>query len=462
MREERIIVRPFEELRVEDYEGVKQVNEHGYARLTGLIPYEKREEYLGLGREQTWVLITAMADDIQHILFYGIVESVKIHVAGRTCTMQLTVYSGTLLMDYRERIRSFQNPELTYRNLLDVCSQGYDDVKGRMTVGEWQRTGQLIVQYQETDWEFIRRLASMNRTVIVPSCTERGVKYYFGVPDGVGAPAAEPAEYRTQCDMDEYWRKKGQGMDVSPQDTVSYIWEDREIYELGGTGTIGGQKMTIWKVETHMRGNELYHTYHMRRRQGTGVPAAYNARLSGASLFGSVTGVDREKVTVRLDADENQNGAGTCWFPYATVYSSQDGTGWYCMPEPGDKVRLYFPTDRETEAYAAGAYHEGDGGLRTNPACKFWRNREGKEIQLSPGKILLTNNNGTYIELSDTEGIRMASSGPVTIHAGGAMSISSAAAGIEFSAEKKISLIQGGTAMNLGGDLHLSGAQIRL
>ena len=158
--------------------------------------------------------------------------------------------------------------------------------------------------------------------------------------------------------MDEYWQKKGKGMDVSPQDTVSYIWEDREIYELGGTGTIGGQKMTIWKVETHMRGNELYHTYHMRRRQGTGVPAAYNARLSGASLFGSVTGVDREKVTVRLDADENQNGAGTCWFPYATVYSSQDGTGWYCMPEPGDKVRLYFPTDRETEAYAAGAYHE--------------------------------------------------------------------------------------------------------
>ena len=89
MREERIIVRPFEELRVEDYEGVKQVNEHGYARLTGLIPYEKREEYLGLGREQTWALITAMADDIQHILFYGIVESVKIHVAGRTCTCLL-------------------------------------------------------------------------------------------------------------------------------------------------------------------------------------------------------------------------------------------------------------------------------------------------------------------------------------------------------------------------------------
>lgn len=207
MREERIIVRPFEELRVEEYEGVKQVNEHGYVRLTGMIPFEKREEYLGLARKQTWVRITAMADDIQHVLFYGIVEHVKIHVVGGTCTMQLTVYSGTLLMDYGERIRSFQDPGLTYRNLLDVCSQGYDDAMGRMTVGEWQCTGQLIVQYHETDWAFIRRLASMNQTVVLPGCTERGEKYFFGLPAGMSA-AVSPAAYRTQCDMDEYWQKK--------------------------------------------------------------------------------------------------------------------------------------------------------------------------------------------------------------------------------------------------------------
>ena len=97
MREERIIVRPFEELRVEEYEGVKQVNEHGYVRLTGMIPFEKREEYLGLARKQTWVRITAMADDIQHVLFYGIVEHVKIHVVG-----------GPVLYHAADRV--FRNP----------------------------------------------------------------------------------------------------------------------------------------------------------------------------------------------------------------------------------------------------------------------------------------------------------------------------------------------------------------
>lgn len=220
-------------------------------------------------------------------------------------------------------------------------------------------------------------------------------------------------------------------MDISPQDTISYIWEDREIYELGGSGIIDGQKMIIWKVETHMRGNELYHTYHMRRKAGLSVPVAYNTRLSGASLFGRVLNVDRERVTIRLTEDENKSGSGTRWFPYASVYSSPDGTGWYCMPEIGDQIRLYFPAERETEAYAASAYHEGDGGLRTNPACKFWRNKEGKEIQLSPDKILLTNNQGTYIELSDAEGIKMVSEGTVVIHANKLMSIASLSSFIE-------------------------------
>ncbi|MDE7477111.1 MAG: hypothetical protein K2M91_04025 [Lachnospiraceae bacterium] len=462
MREERIMVRPFEELRVEDYEGLKQVNEHGYVKLTGMIPFEKKEEYLGLGREQTWVRVTALSGDIQHILFYGIVQSLKVHVSGRTCRMELVLYSGTLLMDYKEKIRSFQASSLTYDDLLDVCSQGYDSAKGRMTVGEGKKIGQLIMQYQETDWDFIKRLASMNQTVITPSCTEKGEKYYFGLPDGISVVSAAPTEYRTQCDIEEYWQKKGRGMDISPQDTISYIWEDREIYELGGTGTIEGQKMTIWKVETHMQGNELYHTYYMRRKSGISVPVEYNSRLSGASLFGKVLNVDREKVAIQLFQDENKKKAGTHWFPYATVYSSPDGTGWYCMPEIGDQIRLYFPTEKETEAYAASAYHEGDGGLRTDPACKFWRNKEGKEIRLSPGKVLLTNNNGTYIELSDAEGIKMVSEGSVIIHANKSMSIASLSSSIELSSPNKIKLKQGKTEMKLGGDLYLSGSQIKL
>lgn len=132
------------------------------------------------------------------------------------------------------------------------------------------------------------------------------------------------------------------------------------------------------------------------------------------------------------------------------------------MPEIGDKIRLYFPAEQEKQAYAASAYHEGNASLRTDPACKFWRNKEGKEIQLSPGKILLTNNNGTYIELSDAEGIKMVSEGTISIRANGTMFLTSTNSSIELSAPEKIKLKQGETEMELGGDLYLSGAQVKL
>lgn len=132
------------------------------------------------------------------------------------------------------------------------------------------------------------------------------------------------------------------------------------------------------------------------------------------------------------------------------------------MPEIGDAVRLYFPTPREKEAYVASTYHEERAGLRTRPECKSWRNRQGKEIRLSPGRILMTNNDGTYIELSDEKGIEMVSAGSVTVRAGGDVSITSANSYIELDAPRKIRLRQGNTEMKLGGDINLEGARIRL
>ena len=57
-------------------------------------------------------------------------------------------------------------------------------------------------------------------------------------------------------------------------------------------------------------------------------------------------------VKINLEIDGNQDEGTARWFPYSTVYSSPDGTGWYCMPEVGDAIRLYFPDNEEKNAYA--------------------------------------------------------------------------------------------------------------
>lgn len=462
MREEKLIVHPYEELRILNYHGIKQINEHARAELKGEIPIGKKEEYARTGRKLTWVQVVAISQETEYILFYGIIEQMQFTVSGGTCMMSLTLRSGTSMMDEKERTRSFQNKELTYSELLETCKQGYDHTARIMTAGREQIIDQFIMQYKETDWEFIKRLAGMVHTVIIADCSTEGQKYYFGMPNRRPSIEGNPEEYETQCDIQEYWYKKNRGISVTPSDTTSYVWESREIYELGNWGEIEGQQLYVWKILTTMKGYELYHKYYMKPKPGFQMPVQYHPRLSGVSLLGKVKKVKEEKVQIELFGDENKTEAGACWFPFATVYSSPDGTGWYCMPEIGDTVRLYFPTDREPDAYVASAYHEEEKAFRKRPECKFWRNKEGMEIRLEPEKITLTNNDGAYIQLSEDDGIEIVSDKTVTIRAKEELDITSANSSIELSAPNKITLRQGDTEMNLGGSLDMRGSNILL
>lgn len=462
MREERIIIWPFEAFKVIEYRGFMQVNEHAQAEVKGQIPFENMEEYLKLGKQKTWVQVVAVSQSNEHILFYGILNEMQLEVKNGTCIMSLSLCSGTSLMDCNKKIRSFQSADLVYGELLDTCNKGYDHSARIMTVAKDQKIGQLIMQYQETDWSFIKRLASMNHTVVVADCTTLGEKYFFGLPNRKATITGRLDEYRIQCDMEEYWYKKNHGLIVSPHDTISYIWESRDIYKLGDWGNIDGRQLYVWKIESVTKGNELYHTYYMKPHTGFQVPTIYNDTLIGVSLLGQVTKVREEKVQIELFDDENKKGTGNCWFTYATVYSSSDGTGWYCMPEEGDQVRLYFPSNKDSEAYVASSYHEEDADLRSQPECKFWRNKEGKEIRLNPDSILITNNDGTYIELSDDSGIEIVSTGSISIRAKSTLSVTSQNSSIELTAPKRIRLKQGDTEMDLGGNLRMQGTKILL
>ncbi len=385
----------------------------------------------------------------------------RLEVENETCIIEVILKSGSSLMDSERRTRSFQEVGLTYDTLLETCNKTYQDSGKIMTEGKKKTIDEFIMQYGETDWQFIKRLASRIQTVVVPECKTKGVKYYFGVPIRNDRISENTCEYFITSDMQEYATKKGQGLNLSKEDTVCYLWKDREIYELGQHKVIDGKDLYIFKIETLLKGNELTHTYHMKTKMGLCMPYQYNQALSGISLIAVVTRVKHEMVQITIDKDDNVQATGSYWFPFATVYSSADGTGWYCMPEPGDRVRLYFPTREEEGAYVASAYHEGSAKLRQDPDIKFWRNKEGKEIQLTPEYVLITNNNGTYIKLKD-DGIQIRSEGSVSIQAKKSMNITSSDSSIELNASQKIRLKQGDTEMNLGGDLDMQGARIKL
>lgn len=462
MRADKIIVEPFSELVVISYKGIKQVNEHGEVNIEGNIPFNMLEMYLNLAKKEKMVKITAeeMGGE-QHIMLYGCLTDFNIAVAGYIATMKIQIKTGTYLMEQKCHTRTFQDKDITYKQVVGICNKLYDNHGVILAEGEEEKIPEFLIQYQENDWIFIKRLASCLNTVVIPNTKTGGVKYHFGFPNLGKKTISQNIPYRICRNLEEYEQKKANGLRISEEDCVYYAITVREIYEIGNCLEFLGKVLWIYRVESEMRGSELYHTYYLKSLQGLRVVRQYNWNLIGAGLKGIVKRVKADKVQVSLAEDENGGDTGYQWFPFSTIYSSPDGTGWYCMPEPGDTIRLNFPSERAADAYVSSAVHEYSDE-RTNPERKYLKNRYGKEISLTPDHIMLTNNNGTHIEISDQKGIRMKSAGSIVLEANGKIAITSQTDDVQLNAKSGIKLKQRDSVITIKDDISFEGMQIKL
>lgn len=149
------------------------------------------------------------------------------------------------------------------------------------------------------------------------------------------------------------------------------------------------------------------------------------------------------------------------WFQYATVYSSPDGTGWYCMPEKGDSVRLYIP-DKEENSFILSAVHKETDTARQNSDYKSFKTKYGKEVLFTPDAILMTNNQGMMVEMNDSEGIMITSDKDIVIDAKDNLTIASNNASLLIAANNILQVKQGGTSMTLSGDISFTGGEFRI
>ena len=445
-----------------DYKGLKAVNQHGEVNIVGSIPIEMQQEYFYLVQTQKLIKITATeVSGESQILLYGRLTDCDIAVEGHTATMKIQVKTGTCLMEQDRHTRTFQDKDITYKKILNICNESYANNDVILANGKGKNIPEFIVQYQEHDWEFIKRLASYENTVIVPDTMTGGVKYYFGLPNFTKKVIPQNTHYKICKNLEEYEYKKANGIRLSEEDCIYYEVATREIYEIGNRAEFLEKEFFIYRIESEMRGSELYHVNYLKSSQGLQEARQYNQKMRGAGLKATVKSVKEDKVQVSIKEDENKGKAGYRWFAFSTVYSSPDGSGWYCMPEPGDTVRLCFPSEKAPDAYVSSAVHEYSDE-RTNPELKFLKNRHGKEICLSPDRILLTNNDGTYIEISDKKGIRMKSSGSISMHAANQIAITSQTDDIQLNAKSAIRLKQRNSAINIKDDITFEGMQVKL
>ena len=108
-------------------------------------------------------------------------KNFSISSQGDLYKLKLSLISGTYLLDVIEKTRTFQDVNLPYESVVQALVNNYDNCQFKMELNS-KAIGDIVVQYKETDWEFIKRLASQFNSLLIPECTLSGIKFYFGVP----------------------------------------------------------------------------------------------------------------------------------------------------------------------------------------------------------------------------------------------------------------------------------------
>jgi hypothetical protein len=456
-------ISPFAMLDILDVDISVSPNEHATANVRGTIDEEAEDRYLALARGGLPVTVSQDGENgTSCVLFAGMISEMGISNVNGLKVLDLHLVSGSSEMDETEHTRTYQDASLTYSDLLSSLGY-YRDYGFSMRLGEGAHIGDLVTQFKETDWEFVKRLASHFNGCVIPDYISGGVGYYFGLPVKSSGAVIDASHYEAMKDVGDYQNKTRNSVDgLSESDALHYIVRDRAVYRLGEKVSFKNRDMHVFRIHTVLEGQLLQNYYTLKTEAGFKTKKTWNFKLVGASLAGAVTGVRTDMVQMHIYEDNDAYGTGAKWFPYSTVYSSPDGSGWYAMPEIGDELRLYFPSEKESEAYAisavnvdspsmgAGAPPPAPGILplvspRTDPNVKTMINKDFKEVSLYPDKIVMTNNRDMMIVVDDAEGIIIQSAKKITFKSDEAISLASAQSELSLLGSEKVSITVGGS-----------------
>ncbi len=331
-----------------------RVNDHGRMSLSGFIRQEDMPE-----RNLCGETVTVWGSDEKRPLFSGVVSGVSVTETGGLCEASVECRSFTALLDQAPYSRSFQNTERRYRDLLEEAGKRFG-AENRIVVTAPEakkRTGVPVIQYHETDWEFLKRMAGRLHTVIVPEITWPLAQVSVGCVQGKRYELEEGETEACEESLDlGRFRRSGSGRPGA--DYLSYRIRTGWDFNLCGRIRFRGREWRV--VETHLFSERgaLKREYVLGAEAGFCLEEGYNRAIRGASLPGRVIERKEGMARLHLDMDPQQEPEEAHWYPYTPV----TGNIMYSVPEAGTRVLLNIKSMREEDA-AVGCC------VRMDPVC---------------------------------------------------------------------------------------------
>ena len=415
-------IAPFEFDSIQELKIEKSLNEHATLYVKGVvktlwkdIPVEEATEYTNI-----------KCEDDTTVYFSGVLQSVVITSVDEVYYLEARAISHTIRLDTKLQKRSFQDCGGTYQDIIEGI---IGDAGGLVNYhADAKSVEKILVQYNETDWQFAKRLASHTQDVLTPVSRSDEPEFHFGVEDESCAGEILTTNYSVFKDFDLLRLRSN---DEQPLDEDSITMYSVKTDDFGYGMFDAGEKVRLNKQDLYVRHavltleqSVIICQYTLASKNAITAPKTYNRNITGLALDGIVQVVENDDVKLDLHIDYKP---GTIqFFKYATDYSPESHTGWYVMPEVGDTVFLIFPTEDEKDAHASSSMRQSGTGKTGDPLVKFLRTPFGKEVKLEEKEVLITaKDDETYIKINEDSGIEIYTLKPIKVFTDNTMDVTS-------------------------------------
>ncbi len=398
-----------------------KLNEHSWAQIEGIIQDKNVDTCSNLSWNENFT-IKFVDGQTNQILFSGMPINVKVSCEDQTrVTIRLSSYS--ILLDYEKRTRSFQRGDRTYASLFQelVKGNGGDILDYASASAAFDAP---LIQYEETDWEFLKRASSLIGASVYPCASGTSIQIYIGFGSNESRLTGT-SDREMKKNIREF--RKFRNSVPSESDFISCNVTGSQDCRLGDRVMSDGHSYRVTEIHDSLKNGLLSRRCLLKQESGIYREKKYQEKLQGVSLPGVVREVKKDQIRLHLDIDEKGKGEKLHWY----FWHRND---WFCMPEIGSKAMLYIPTKDESMAYVTDIRRlDGESNSQSqNPEEKCFETKSGKGMMMKSQSISFrASGNKISVQLSDRSGVKVRSSRGIQIHSGESFHCSSRNMNIE-------------------------------
>jgi hypothetical protein len=247
----------------------RKINDHAKVRFRALVNYDEKDQYVMKTEAGTVLEIKYEEEGKQHCIFKGMITNIDVTAVNDTYYVDVDGISSTYELDLKPKRRSFQNKDMLYKDLVKKVIADYSGSDFIDETAKSKKLDKFIIQYDETDWQFLKRMVSHFNGALLPDYTCDKPKFWFGIPNGASKASLEEYNYSVNKNVGEYkFLQHNSVKGIAESDFIYYKVETDKVLNIGDSISFKNQTFSVCEANTVMNNCIVKNEYILCKEKG--------------------------------------------------------------------------------------------------------------------------------------------------------------------------------------------------